>query len=216
MDLDRIPRHFFKFIFWIALVVPAAAQTVNHPLDPLSAEELVATRDILKASGQFSNGTEFGWIELSEPPKKIVLDYAPGAEFPRQVHVAVIDYDKGKAWRVIVDLRAKKIASQTDLGVRQPGIIVADYRRADSIIDADARIKEALIKRGLNIPGKTTDTVRLRYYPVAIDNTLDRQTGRLMRILFSADQKAQSDTSANIEGLMAIVDLYAKKVIRLE
>src|SRR5688500_2217545 len=74
----------------IILVVFAACQAANaaptHPLDPLDAGELIAVRDILANSGRFSSNTNFAWIQLAEPPKKIVEDFRPGSEFPRQAY----------------------------------------------------------------------------------------------------------------------------------
>ena len=83
----------------------AASAAPTHPLDPLDAGELVAIRDILAQSGRFSTTTNFAWIALAEPPKKIVEEFRPGVDFPRQAYVAAIDYDKGKSFRVIIDLR---------------------------------------------------------------------------------------------------------------
>src|SRR5437879_10228338 len=43
-----------------------------HPLDPLSASELLDIRATLDRSGQFSAFTNFVWIQLQEPPKQTV------------------------------------------------------------------------------------------------------------------------------------------------
>jgi len=194
----------------------AASAAPTHPLDPLDARELVAVRDILVQSGRFSTTTNFAWIGLAEPPKKIVEEFRPGADFPRQAYVAAIDYDKGKSFRVIIDLRSSRIASMDDLGALQPGLTDVDLNIAAAIVDADPRIKAALIKRGLTIPDRVTESVRVQYQPVGADRTLDQDKNRLLRVLFSSDQNANSNTSPFIDGLMAVVDLYAKTVLRLD
>ncbi len=194
----------------------AASAAPTHPLDPLDAGELVAVRDILAQSGRFSTTTNFAWIGLAEPPKKIVEEFRGGVDFPRQAYVAAIDYDKGRSFRVIIDLRSGRIASMDDLGALHPGLTDADLDIAAAIVDADPRIKAALIRRGLDIPDRVTESVRVQYQPVGADRTLDQEKNRLLRVLFTSDQNANSNTSPYIDGLMAVVDLYAKTVIRFD
>jgi primary-amine oxidase len=192
----------------------AASAAPTHPLDPLDADELVLVRDILARSGRFSANTNFAWIALAEPPKKMVADFRAGTDFPRQAYVAAIDYEKEKSFRVIIDLRSSRIASLDDLGTLHPGLNDLDIDIAADIVDADPRIREALIGRGLDVPGRVTDSVRIHYMPVGYDRSLDHENNRLLRVLFASDQNATSSTSPLIDGLMAVVDLYAGKVIR--
>jgi primary-amine oxidase len=212
---ERICRAAASTIIFAALACwqPAIAAP-THPLDPLDADELIAVRDILAQSDRFSTNTNFAWIQLAEPPKKIVEEFRPGTDFPRRAYVAAIDYDKGKSFRVIIDLRSNRIASIDDLGALQPGLNDTDIQVAAAVVDADPRIKEALTKRGLVIPNRVTDAVRVQYMAVGADRSLDHENNRLMRVLFASDQKSASNTSPFIDGLMAVVDLYARKVIR--
>ncbi len=189
-----------------------AGAASTHPLDPLDGEELVGIRDILAKSDVFSSNTNFAWVQLAEPPKEIVERFQPGADFPRRAEVAAIDYDKGKTYRVIIDLRSGGIASLDDLGALQPGLTSEDSAIAEAIVDGDPRIKVALIQRGLKIPDRVSAAVRIQYMSVGVDPTLDQENHRLMRILFASDQNAA--TSSFIDGLMVVVDLYARKVIR--
>ena len=85
-------------ISWPTIVFAAfagcqwASAAPTHPLDSLDAGELIAIRDILAHSDRFSTNTNFAWIQLEEPPKKIVEEFRPGADFPRRAYVAAIDY----------------------------------------------------------------------------------------------------------------------------
>jgi len=224
MQRARCIRHLVRSlcaVLWATILFagvtgcPGAMAAATHPLDPLDAEELIAVRDILAHSGLFSANTNFAWIQLVEPPKKIVADFREGADFPRQAYIAAIDYDAAKSFRVIIDLRAKKIASVDELGALQPGLTERDSAIARDIVDGEPAIKEALIKRRMRIPAKVSDSVRLEYMAVGVDPSLDAEKNRLMRVLFGSDQEAASDTSPFVDGLMVIVDLYSRKVIRL-
>ena len=117
---------------------------------------------------------------------------------------------------MIIDLRASRIASLDDLGGLQPGLTDRDSDIARDIIDADPRVKAALTKRGLNIPGRVSDSVRLQYMAVGVDASLEQESNRLLRVLFASDQNADSDTSPFLDGVMAVVDLYSRKVIRFQ
>src|SRR5438309_2246749 len=65
--------------FCCALACPVGAWAApQHPLDPLTADELVATRDVLVSSGRFSPDTKFAWIGLEEPAKTLVEGFTPG------------------------------------------------------------------------------------------------------------------------------------------
>lgn len=199
-------------ILWSSSVVAVPA----HPLDPLDADELSIVKNVLLSSGRFSADTNFAWIELDEPPKTLVRGFKSGSEFPRRAAGDAIDYANHKNYHFIVDIGARRIASLVDLGDLQPGINATDTERARAIVDADPRIKKALMRRGMAIPGNVSKSVPLHYVSVGIENNLDHSHGRLVRILFEADQKAASHTGPLLEGLTVVVDLFTKRVIRFE
>ena len=172
-------------------------------------------RDVLAGSGQFSANFNFRWIELEEPSKGIVKSFTAGSDFGRRAKLSVVDYDKRKTFEVVVNIGKRSIASLKDLGGLQPGIDDHDIAIARSIIDSDVEIKQALIRRGLEIPGKLSDAVPVLYYSIGHDNAFDDNRHRLMRVVFASDQNALNTGSPFLDGVMIIVDLYTKKVIRL-
>ncbi|HEX4192251.1 MAG TPA: hypothetical protein VHY80_04095 [Stellaceae bacterium] len=193
---------------------PVAQAAPPHPLDPLSAQELIVLRDVLAASGQFSSDANFSWVALDEPPKALVEHFKPGDDFPRRAYVAAIDYARKKNYAVIVDLRKKAIVSISDIGTAQPGINGRDTEIAREIVDGDARVKAALVKRGLKIPGRVSDAVSLLYESVGNDPALADNHGRLLRILFVSDQDAVNAFAPAVDGVMAVVDLFAHRVVQ--
>jgi primary-amine oxidase len=194
---------------------PAAAAAL-HPLDPLDADELATVAAVLKKSGRFSAGTNFAWVQLDEPAKALVQAFKPGMDFPRRASLDAIDYAQKKAFAVVVDIKAKQIVSVTDLGGAQPGITDRDSDIAAEIIDADPRIKAALIAHGLKIPGKVSDSVGVQFAPIGHDPSIDQRASRLVRAFFASDQDAINEFSPFVDGVMAIVDIYARKVVRFE
>jgi primary-amine oxidase len=194
---------------------PAAAAAL-HPLDPLDADELATIVAVLKKSGRFSEGSNFAWVQLDEPAKALVQAFKPGMDFPRRASLDAIDYAKKKAFAVVVDIKAKQIVSVTDLAGAQPGLTDRDTDIATEIIDADPRIKAALIAHGLKVPGKVSDSVGVQFAPIGHDPSVDQRASRLVRAFFASDQDAVNEFSPFVDGVMAIVDIYARQVVRFE
>src|SRR5207247_7698702 len=124
---------------------------------PLAAEELLVIRDVLAQSGRFSPETKFTWIGLDEPAKALVERFALGQTLPRRARLAALDYGRRKSFAVTIDLSARRLDAVEDLGALQPGLTDYDLERAREILDADPRIKDALVRHGLQIPGAVSD-----------------------------------------------------------
>jgi primary-amine oxidase len=215
--LDRAVRRATAGLVVALLTLGAANAAPLHPLDPLTADELAQVKTILAKSGAFSRNTDFSWVALDEPPKHSVGEFKPGSDFARRASVAAIDFDKRRAFDVIVDLKAARIASLTDLNDLAPGLSEADDERARTIIDADETIKAALTRRGLSMTGKVSDSLPIQFGPIGYDRSLLREgePRRLVRALFGSDQNATNEFSPFLPGFMAVVDLYAGRVVKL-
>jgi len=197
------------------LMASAGNAAPLHPLDPLDADELTKIKTILTKSGQFSRNTDFSWIGLDEPPKQVVSEFKPGSVFPRRAYLAAIDFDRKKAFDVIVDLKAGQIAALTELKDLAPGLSERDDERARAIIDADETLKAALTRRGIAIAGKVSDSVPIQFAPIGYDRSLARENARLVRALFASDPKATNEFSPFLDGLTAVLDLYAGRIVKL-
>jgi primary-amine oxidase len=213
--LGSVSRALVGVSLALYLLMSTAQAAAPHPLDPLTADELARIKTILQQSGQFSRDTDFSWICLDEPPKKIVTDFKGGKEYPRRAYVAAVDYERKKTFDVIIDLRAGKIATLTDLGGLQPGMTDRDDKLGREIIDGDPAVKAALVARGLRIPGKVSETVMVQFMPFGHDPSIETGSGRLMRALFASDQDAINLAGPFVDGVMAVVDVFAGRVVRL-
>jgi primary-amine oxidase len=191
-----------------ALTIP------THPLDPLTAGELATVREVLIASGRFSHETKFAWIELEEPPKAVVEHFHPGDDFPRQAYLTAIDFSAAKSFAVHVDIKARRIVALDELKRLQPGLIDHDIEVAREIVSADPGVAAALLKHGI-APHDGLKAIRALYMGVGIDPTLQSEGGRLLRVMFVSDQDAINDFGPVLDGLMVVVDLYARRVVRL-
>lgn len=66
--------------------------TSNHPLEPLTAEEITAAVRILRAEKDLNEFYRFASINLLEPPKELVLRWSPGDSFEREAFCIVLNH----------------------------------------------------------------------------------------------------------------------------
>ena len=217
MPLPRRACRLLAAFAGLALVVLGAGRVAAapaHPLEPLGADEIATIAAVLRADGRFSAESSFAWLELQEPDKKVVAEFKPGGDFPRLARLDAIDYERRKAFAVVVDVRARKVLAATEIVGAQPALIERDTLIAVEVLEADPRVKAALIARGLKVPGKVSDSVVVQVGAVGHDPDLAREGGRLMRAFFGAEQGAINDFGPFLDGLSAVVDVYSRQVIR--
>jgi primary-amine oxidase len=206
----------------------SAPEIPAYPLDPLTRDELKTLHKIL--SGRFSDKTVYTWVQLREPPKEEVLAFRPGAAFRREAFVALLSPEKKTACEVIVDLNARSILSVKELGNAQPFLTDPDYDSATEAIDGSAEVRAALEKRGYKLGGtKVSEALYLDMYAPGLDlqpaadgaaaagSSLEAngKTIRAVRVLFADRQGGTNDYGPYLEGLMAMVDVYGRRVIEV-
>ena len=69
----------------------AVRATVSHPLDPLTADEIVEAVSILRAERGLGKETRFETVTLNEPTKEVVLGFKSGDPFDREAFFIVFD-----------------------------------------------------------------------------------------------------------------------------
>lgn len=72
----------------------------NHPLDPLTAEELKLTVQILKRDKGLDDHYRFANISLLEPAKSIVLDYRDEEQIKREAFCIILHNKEEKHMRL--------------------------------------------------------------------------------------------------------------------
>jgi primary-amine oxidase len=197
----------------IAVADPrSGSEAPTHPLDPLTAAELKIIGEVLTQSGRFSQETKFAWVELSEPSKRLVYEFHPGAEFARTAVLVAIDFAARQSFAVTIDVRQQRILSVVALKDAQPGLTDRDVEIAREIVSSDQNVVEALGRHGMIGDARS---LRALYLGVGSDPTLHAQAGRLVRVMFVADQDAVNDFGPVLDGLMVVVDVYARRVVVL-
>lgn len=212
MPLFRSLSRCTAALFLTAVCAAPAIAAPSHPLDPLSTAELAVLKKVIQNSKKFTPNAIFSWVQLKEPSKRAVLDFRYGQPFGRAADVIAIEPKKKSSFEAVVDLRAKKLISFKKLKSLQPFLSFSEFDKANAAIDADPRIKKALVKRGYVIPGKVSDTIYLDPYAPGEDEWLEKHPMRAMRILFADKSGGTNIYGPYLEGMMAIVNLDTGKV----
>ena len=196
--------------------VPAQDVSVKpHPLDPLSHDEIAAARDIVWTAKSLGDTHRVPMIRLEEPLKRELVDPA----LPRKAFVVILDRSNGETTEAIVDLTARTVVSWTPIPVHvppygQPPVMIEEFMRCEEIVKADPGWRAAVKRRGL-----TDADIELAQVDPFSSGFFDYEFERGRRVLRAVSFK-KSDPKDNayahpIEGVVAVVDLIAEKVVDL-
>ena len=192
-------------------VVPA------HPLEPATAAEYLAGRDIMAAAGLLAEPVRFAYYGLEEPPKDEVLA-GPGEtrQHPdRRLRAFLINLSTGESSDVVVSLTQRQVVSARRLDPATDGqmpIIETDFAVVEEVCRADPGWRAAMARRGF------TDLTKIRHCPITagVFGVADDDRRRMVRILAFVQAKEHDLAWAHpVDGITAYVDLIEKKVFKI-
>jgi primary-amine oxidase len=192
-----------------------ALSTAAHPLEPLSAAEIVAAIAVLKAEKALGDRVRFISIALHEPPKSIVLSFEPGMPFERAAFIIVLNNVSGNTYEAIVSLTAQSVISWTHIPDVQPPIALDEFFDCESAVKADPDFQAALQKRGItDMSLVCVDPWSAGWYE---DDPEGDRGRRLSRALCWVRNNPTDNLYAHpIDGLIVVVDLNSMEVVRVE
>lgn len=147
--------------FALVAALASPADTVLHPLDPLTAAEIVAAREALTAAGKLTAQIRFASLTLREPLKEAVFEQLSSGRFRRTAEALLYDWATSTPVRAQVDLELRKLIAWDTLPSREPPTRNLIRRRLEEIVRPDPRWQHALLRRGIRDPGLVTILPRL-------------------------------------------------------
>jgi primary-amine oxidase len=186
-----------------------------HPLDRLSAAEIDHAKRIMVDAGLVTESIRFPMLSLAEPDKRSVLAHRPGDPVQRAVRAVLMDAATGATTRVTVSLTEERVLSTDAVDVAiegQPPVMLGEYPTVDEIVKQDQDWLAAMKRRGFD------DVSLVCVCPLSAGN-YDRagESGkRLLRCLsFTRDRVTDAPWAHPIDGLVAYVDLIARRVVEV-
>jgi primary-amine oxidase len=118
----------------------------EHPLDPLTAEEIRQAAAILRRDRGLSDSWRIASIELREPAKDAL---AAGEAAGREAIVVGWDRADGQAHRAVVSLTGDAVTAWEQLPGQQPNMTVDEWHECDQMLQGHPALIEALARRGI-------------------------------------------------------------------
>ncbi|MBB3082702.1 primary-amine oxidase [Geodermatophilus sabuli] len=195
----------------MAIHAPDVRTTTSNPLEPLSADEIRRTSEILREQREVGDQVRFVMIRLQEPSKQEVLghDRTGGPEPERMAFALLYDRAHQQTVEAVVSLTSGAVTSWEVVDGVQPSVMLEEFFRTEEITRADPRWQEAMRKRGV------TDFSLTMIDPWAAGYDLEDPRGRrLIRPLtFVRSREDDNGYARPVEGLIVLVDLDLMEVI---
>ncbi|MYJ01406.1 MAG: tyramine oxidase, partial [Chloroflexi bacterium] len=187
------------------MVTQATPRT--HPLDPLSADEIVRASSIISEQFGSPESLRFLLVAALEPAKGV-------SEAPRAAEAICINIDSGLTTEAVVDLDAGAVTSITELPGVQPPALFEEYERAEAAIRADVGWRTAMSLRGLN--DQQIDLSFIHLWPTGNFGSKWETEHRILKgIVYLRDEPDDNAYGRPVEGLIAVVDLAANRVLEV-
>jgi primary-amine oxidase len=183
-------------------------QTPRHALDPLDQSEMRAAQSALNARGLL-NGRRVMLLDLHEPSK---VDVVAGRAVPREAYAVLYDAQHNATGEAVIDVATRTVRSWRVVPGVQPALDVSDATLTESLVRADERWRTAMARRGITRP---SDAVVFAWTAGSF-GAEDAARGRLVRALTYVRAASINEMSRPVEGLVALVDLSARRVIRVD
>ncbi len=194
----------------------ASRDALEHPLDPLTTDELEQTVRILAREKYLSDSVRIGSINLAEPAKHLMETWAPGAPFERKALVVLLDRGGRTSFEAEVDLIAESVASVRELpSGLQPSIMLDEFIEVEQMVHRSPLFHEALKKRGVTDP----DLVMVEPWSAGLyGNELPGEGGlrRMRALCFVRSEPRDNGYARPIDSMVIVVDLYRMEVVRIE
>ncbi len=191
----------------------ATPQSLSHPLDPLTSDEIIEASRILSAHRQLGPRVRFETIVLKEAAKELVLNFHQGDSIPRQAFLVVLDNEDGATYEAVVSLDEGKVISWEHIPGVQPRIMFNEFFECEAAVKADPDFQAALKKRGITDP----DLIMVDPWSAGYHGYPEEE-GRRLALTRNFLRSSPNDNgyARPIEGLSALVDLNKMEVMRVD
>ncbi|MCZ8380730.1 primary-amine oxidase [Mycobacterium sp. CPCC 205372] len=186
-----------------------------HPLDPLAADEFEAVSAILRRDTDVDDGWRFASVELSEPGKAELREFAATGIAPqRRATVICLHRATNSTYKGVVSLTEDRVESFTHLPGVQANFTVDEFAECDRMLRSHPDLIAALARRGI------TDLELVFMDTWTYGNAVAPTEFRDRRIGWS-DTWLRGAPGANpyahmVSGLHCVVDLNAMSLLRIE
>jgi primary-amine oxidase len=188
--------------------------TVDHPLVPLTADEIRTVRHIIDGYGLLGESVRFVYLALDEPHKDAVLAFSPGDPIDRRARVLLLDRATGLGTGLLVSITEDRVVAQQSIDAGTEGhvpILDEEFEDIEAFLLESSAWLDAMRKRGLN-----PRDIRAAPLSAGVFGHEDEVGRRVVRVLaFYQCDAADLPWAHPVDGVVAYVDLTARRVTKV-
>lgn len=203
-----------------ACCTPAgAAKAAPHPLDPLTEAEIAAACSLLRRKKRLGPDLRFGFVQLEEPAKSVVLGWKAGQPVSRSARLIAFNCKTGATYVAVVCLDDQSVTSFAERPVKQhpygqPPVIIEEFFKVADIVKSDKGWLKAMKRRGLT--KKDIDLVQVDPFSAGYyDREVEKGRRLVSAVCYWRGHEKDNGYAHPIEGVVALVDLIEGKVVQL-
>jgi primary-amine oxidase len=190
------------------------ADSIKHPLEPLTASEVQLAVGLLKEHGKVTPTTRFVSVSLKEPSKDMVHGYTGKEPTRREASAVLFDNGTNSCYETSLSLTDRKILSWQHIPGVQPTMTTDEQIECEQAVLASPEFKAAMKK---HYGSDDASLVMVDIWSAGNYGTEEDRTRRLARPLcFKRMDQTDNGYAKPIEGLRPVVDLNTMTVIRVE
>lgn len=193
-----------------------SATAARHALDPLEPDEIRLAVALVRQEKQLADSVRFVTVSLNEPAKESILHPRKGANTPREAFLILLDNATGRGYEAVVNLTDRTVTRFEPLPEgTQPPIMIDEFGECEEAIKCSPEFRPALKKRGID---DVSLIMVVAWSAGFFGNEPAEDRGKRLSRALSWIRSEPNDNgyARPIEGLVAIVDLNKKEVVRVE
>ncbi|MFM8236358.1 MAG: primary-amine oxidase [Actinomycetota bacterium] len=185
---------------------------VTHPLAMITAEEIRAASDAVKADARFPDGALLAHVRLHEPTKAVLAAWSPGDAVVRSVEVLVVPTGSLSVIEVVVEVTSGTVTQWVTHEGERPALLFTESMYAIIAVKEHPDWQAAMRRRGI----EDFDRVQVDPWPAGSFDSPHEEGRRISRcISFLRDSPTDNGYAHPVEGVIAFHDGITNEVLEV-
>jgi primary-amine oxidase len=186
----------------------------EHPLDPLSADELRRTAAVLRRDRELGPTWRFASVELLEPAKADLRTWRVGDPVPRTAQAVLWSREDNQAYEAVVDLTGDAVVSWTHVPGATPNFTPDEWHECDEALRQHPDVVAALARRGITDMSLVLVDVWTYAHELMPAEWRDRRLGWCD--IWRRQSPGANPYAHLVTGLKVVVDMNTMQVLQIE
>jgi primary-amine oxidase len=198
-------------------MVKNSVVSIDHPLDPLTHEEIEIAYEILTDEYDVGEGSLCIKIELKEPTKDSLWEYDTSDVWPdRQARIVIRVSAERKTIEAVVSLSKQTVVLWEHIEEVQPSIAIEEFIACEEAVKANEAWKQALRQRGVeNTDRGMVDPWSAGYEFIPEDVDRSKRLAHGLTYLRPSEVTGDEGYAKPVSGLHTFVDLDRMEVLKV-